>query len=199
MFQSLVNCCSIDWFTEWPEEALRSVANYFLGSVDLDETVKVGVVDVCVDMQQRVTSLASRFLSEMGRNYYVTPTSYLELINTFKNLLAVQRHEVFEAKARYDNGLAKLAETAAQVDVMQKELVELQPKLVVASKETDELIVVVNQESVVADEQKAIVSKEEAECNIQATAAKELKDSCEADLAEAIPALQAAEKALKSL
>lgn len=26
MFPSLVNCCTIDWFTTWPEEALRSVA-----------------------------------------------------------------------------------------------------------------------------------------------------------------------------
>lgn len=26
MFPSLVNCCTIDWFFEWPEEALLSVA-----------------------------------------------------------------------------------------------------------------------------------------------------------------------------
>ena len=26
MFPSLVNCCTIDWFSSWPEEALRSVA-----------------------------------------------------------------------------------------------------------------------------------------------------------------------------
>ena len=25
MFPSLVNCCTIDWFTEWPEEALEGV------------------------------------------------------------------------------------------------------------------------------------------------------------------------------
>ena len=30
MFPSLVNCCTIDWFSEWPEEALRSVARNFL-------------------------------------------------------------------------------------------------------------------------------------------------------------------------
>ena len=25
MFPSLINCCTIDWFTEWPEEALMGV------------------------------------------------------------------------------------------------------------------------------------------------------------------------------
>jgi dynein heavy chain, axonemal len=32
MFPSLVNCCAIDWFMEWPDEALESVARRTLGS-----------------------------------------------------------------------------------------------------------------------------------------------------------------------
>ena len=35
-----------------------------------------------------------RFLTEMGKFNYVTPTSYLELISTFKNLLNVKKDEV---------------------------------------------------------------------------------------------------------
>lgn len=50
----------------------------------MEESVKAGVVDVCVDMQQRARDMAERYRREMGRFYYVTPTSYLELINTFK-------------------------------------------------------------------------------------------------------------------
>ena len=30
MFPSLVNCCTIDWFNAWPEDALYSVAESFL-------------------------------------------------------------------------------------------------------------------------------------------------------------------------
>ena len=29
MFPALVNCCTIDWFREWPLEALQSVARHF--------------------------------------------------------------------------------------------------------------------------------------------------------------------------
>ena len=68
----------------WPQEALKSVACHFLDAVDMEESIKAGVVDVCVDMQQRARDMAERYRCEMGRFYYVTPTSYLELINTFK-------------------------------------------------------------------------------------------------------------------
>lgn len=33
MFPSLVNCCTIDWFNEWPKEALLSVSTKFLAGM----------------------------------------------------------------------------------------------------------------------------------------------------------------------
>ena len=39
--------------------------------------------DMFAHMHESVSGLADRFLAELRRNYYVTPTSYLELINTF--------------------------------------------------------------------------------------------------------------------
>ena len=35
MYPSLVNCCTIDWFSAWPAEALRSVATHFLRDVEM--------------------------------------------------------------------------------------------------------------------------------------------------------------------
>lgn len=39
-FPSLVNCTSIDWFSEWPKDALESVAEQFLADVDLEPEVR---------------------------------------------------------------------------------------------------------------------------------------------------------------
>ena len=51
----------------------------------------------------------------MGRHNYVTPTSYLELIASFKKLLNEKRDTVERAKKRYMGGLEKLQFASAQV------------------------------------------------------------------------------------
>ena len=45
MFPSLVNCCTIDWFTEWPEDALEKVATKFLEDMDMDDEVISEFID----------------------------------------------------------------------------------------------------------------------------------------------------------
>jgi len=51
------------------------------------------------------------------------------------------------AKCRYEVGLEKLESAASQVSVMQRELTELQPQLVDASKQVDEIMAVIEKES----------------------------------------------------
>lgn len=58
---------------------------------DIDEKLLEGIVTICVDMQTRVTDLSKQYLLEQKRHYYVTPTSYLVLIQAFKDLLAKKR------------------------------------------------------------------------------------------------------------
>ena len=43
-FPSLVNCCTIDWFQSWPDDALASVATKFLEDVEMDDKLKVHYV-----------------------------------------------------------------------------------------------------------------------------------------------------------
>jgi dynein heavy chain len=35
-FPSLINCCSIDWFNSWSEEALMNVANKFIVNMNIE-------------------------------------------------------------------------------------------------------------------------------------------------------------------
>ena len=68
------------------------MAEHFLNDVELDE--REGIVNICVDMQERVSQLSIRYYQELKRFYYVTPTSYLVLIKTFKTLLNMKRKNI---------------------------------------------------------------------------------------------------------
>ncbi|CAJ1418817.1 unnamed protein product [Effrenium voratum] len=199
MFPAIVNCCTIDWFMEWPQEALRSVATHFLQKVDLAQDVFSGVVEICVRMQESVFGLTDRFRREVQRHYYVTPTSYLELINSFKDVLASKREEVSSAKRRYDDGLEKVISTEEQVKTMSIQLEELRPVLKQTSAETAELMTVIERSQEEASATQAVVAKEEEAASQQAEASRTMKEECQADLDKALPALNAALDALKSL
>jgi dynein heavy chain len=61
---------------------------------------------------------SNKFLSELRRHYYVTPTSYLELITTFKTILKEKREEIMALKNRYENGYTCLISTESNVSKM---------------------------------------------------------------------------------
>jgi energy-coupling factor transporter ATP-binding protein EcfA2 len=147
----------------------------------------------------KIVELVAEYLRELKRNNYVTPTSYLELLASFKALLDVKRSEVAAAKSRYDVGLQKLSETAASVAGMQQELQALQPQLVVARKDADALMIKIDADSKEAAKVKEVVSKDKAAAEVVAANASAIKADCEAGLAEALPALDAAVKALATL
>jgi len=198
-FPSLINCCTIDWFQPWPEDALSMVANKFLENVEMSDNERKNIVPICKSFHTSAITYSKRFREELGRHNYVTPTSYLELISSFKTLLHQKQTEVLKNKRRYEVGLEKLAFAASQVADMQVELEELQPKLVVASDENEKMMAVIEKESTVAQAQREVVFEDEAVANDQAQEAQSLKDECEAELAEAIPALEAALAALDTL
>jgi dynein heavy chain len=199
MFPSLINCCTIDWFMAWPEDALEMVARKFLEEIELDTNVKRESITMCKYFHEYIRNISVTYLNELGRHNYVTPTSYLELIMTFKTLLQQKRNEITMLKNRYTSGLEKLAFAAQQVGAMQKKLQELQPQLVKTSEETEKLMIKVEQETVEVEAKKELVAADEATMNEAAAASQSIKDDCENDLAEATPALEAAVAALNTI
>jgi dynein heavy chain, axonemal len=186
-------------FTAWPEDALRSTADMYLADSDLSEELRVKLGVQCMAFHSGILQMTARFQHEAKRHFYVTPTSYLELLNAFKSLFAKRSEEVSTAKLRYENGLGKLLFTEGQVNAMKYELEVLKPQLVQASKETDALLVDVEKETIEADKVKAVVSVDEAKAKAEADKVTAIKKECEGDLAEAMPALNAAIKALDTL
>jgi dynein heavy chain len=199
MFPALVNCCTIDWFTAWPEEALISVAKSQLTVEVGGDEILAGIIKMCGKIHLSVQAASDRYLEEMNRHNYVTPTSYLELLKSVNVLIDKKRGEIQIAIKRLQNGLDKLNSTNVQVEELKKMLEEKQPVLKKTLEEVAEQQIVITEEK-----GKAAVIKTEAEtvkaaASVKAAEVKVIADDAQADLDKALPALDNAVKCLKEL
>eukprot|EP00501_MAST-03F_sp_TOSAG23-6_P002658 GSMAST32.ASY1.ANO1.2804.1 assembled CDS len=162
---------------EWPNEALLSVATNSMNMTDMELGDSFDkVVDFFKTIHQTVANSSKDFLTELGRHNYVTPTSYLELLDTYKKIIKIKRIEVGDLP----------------VNDLQTKLEKMQPELAATQIEVDAMIVTIKADTVEADKTKAIVQEAEAEANIQAAEAKAIADDAQRDLDEALPALEEA-------
>ena len=200
MFPSLVNCCTIDWFTEWPEEALQSVSTRFFEFVDLgSDEMKSKISEMCVVIHTSVATVADRFYDELRRRYYTTPTSYLELINLYTAMLGKKRQDLMLQRDRYASGMKKLNETDTLIGTMEVELTALAPILKEKSEATAALMINVKKEEADTQKVQEVVAKEEAMAMKDAEETEAIKADAQKDLDMALPALAGAQKALASL
>ncbi|KAI8425206.1 hypothetical protein MSG28_007028, partial [Choristoneura fumiferana] len=181
-FPSLVNCTAINWFHEWPAEALRSVSKRFISEVEaLPPFLVDPVANFMAHVHQSVNQMSAVYFQNEKRYNYTTPKTFLELISLYSKLLSEKTTNLKMMITRLENGLEKLASCAADVAVLKITLAEQEIILKVKNKAAEELI---------EEEKKVKVIEEDV--TIKA-------NICAADLAKAEPALLAAQEALNTL
>lgn len=213
-YPALVNCCTIDWFREWPEPALLEVAKKYLENCDLSSRVEqnttaedyVSVDQVrlsiakCFAVIHKSVSIASdRLLSELGRYNYVTPTNYIEFVSKFENTLAQRRQANSSEASKLRAGLFKIDDARDQVEIMSEKLKINQIELTDYQAECDECLVQIGEQKVIVNDRRDVVSEQSKKVQIEEAACKIQADAAQDDLAKAMPALDAAAAALDSL
>eukprot|EP00891_Asterochloris_glomerata_P001497 jgi/Astpho2/1497/e_gw1.00026.129.1_t len=200
-FPALVNCCTIDWFLDWPAEALRSVSTKMLADVDgLSAGAAVSAVaELSMQIHRDVGNMAQRFYAELRRRFYITPRSFLDLLSLYGRLMQQQQISLGADRERLVKGLTKLRQTNETVDTMQRELTALQPVLQQKTAATEQLLVQVTKEGQEAQQIRSSVAQEEAKAGLQRAETANLKDSAWHELDEVLPTLEAAQRALNAL
>jgi dynein heavy chain len=200
-FPALVSCCTIDWFSAWPDEALISVAQTLLADIPTlpDKELIAKVVKECGVIHQSVIQKSSEFEQSLGRVNYVTPTAYLSLIEIFVNMIGDKQKSLKDARDKTANGMTKLQATEVEVEELQEELTAMQPMLKQASEETEVAMVEITKNKAIAQETAIVVGEKEASATEEAAATKAIADDAQRDLDEALPALDQAVASLKSL
>ena len=116
------------------------------------EELRGRLVNTCMHMHQSVEHISKQFKEELNRHNYVTPTSYLELLSTFKELMEKKKTELGTLRKRLQIGLDKLLDTTNEVAHLQEELTASRPLLEQANKETEMTMEKIKLDKASADE-----------------------------------------------
>eukprot|EP00742_Colponemidia_sp_Colp-10_P007071 GILJ01007591.1.p1 GENE.GILJ01007591.1~~GILJ01007591.1.p1 ORF type:complete len:2165 (-),score=376.69 GILJ01007591.1:179-6499(-) len=200
MFPSLINCSTLDWYTQWPKQALLSVSTKYLADAPLPSAeIRTAIAEMCVDIHSSSQETAQRFFEELRRPVYTTPKSYLDLISLYVAMLTEKKKELETNQRRLTAGLTKLEDTRQAVKDLQPALIALQSTLAQKSAETETLLAQVASDQASAEVVKANVVAEEALVREQADVVLVIQKDAERDLAQALPALKSAIAALNAL
>jgi len=198
-FPGLISNTSIDWFFAWPEEALTSVAEYYLKETDLPPEHRENIVKHFVLVHTSVQKYSKDFELQLKRKNFSTPKNYLDFLNNYKKLLNDNRKKYTDMVKRYENGLKKLAEGAKQVEEMQAELKIKQADVEKEKAEVESLLSEIREKTDIASKhQQAAIEKKEQLDRDNAEIDKQTKETEEL-LAQAQPELDAAMKEVEKI
>ncbi len=199
-FPSLVSCCTINWFTEWPAEALLGVARGNLTEKNLNLGASF---DACVEMfrsiHQSVEIKSKKFLQIMRRHNYVTPTSFLEFLQLYGDILKKKRKENEMKQQRLMKGLDVLKDAKIKIEQLQQTLSERKPILEKTKLEIKVTKEEIAKQSEEASKKRELVSQAQESAAVQEKDVKILQAQAQKTLAAAEPALQAAYKVIDKL
>ncbi len=199
-FPSLVNCCTLNWFSRWPDSALLSVSTKFLGEIEgVSPQTKKALAEMCMQIHTKVEEKAAEFYAELRRRVYITPKSYLDLIRVYIEGLRNKRKQMGDGRDRLVCGIEKLKETGKKIAEMKKRLEELQPKLKEKSESLEISQKHVNEEQRFAAEKERLVTIQSQEVNEKAKRAKAIAEEAESDLNVLKPVIDAAMTEVKQL
>ena len=115
---------------------------------------------IAVTMHNDVIDFADQFFDELKRKYYITPTSYLELLKTYLKMFSENKSLIPFSIKRYTVGLEKLKDTNEQIVGLQEKIKKFEPILAQKAKENEEMKIVLEEQNRVAQEVERVVSQD---------------------------------------
>ncbi|KAK3861449.1 hypothetical protein Pcinc_032598 [Petrolisthes cinctipes] len=199
-FPAIISCTTIDWFHEWPQEALVNVSETFLANIEyLPEVLRESVSKFMAYVHGSVNDMSRLYLTNDRRYNYTTPKTFLGFISLYSSLLTT-KHKDLQAKIeRLMNGLEKLRTTSAQANALKAKLATQEVELQKKNEEADKLIRIVEAETAKVSKENEVANEEKRRVAIIETEVAKRRKECEEDLVKAEPALVAAKEALHTL
>eukprot|EP01054_Gregarina_sp_Poly1_P003174 Gregarina_sp_Poly_1__3173@NODE_18_length_21885_cov_39_980383_g16_i0_p1_GENE_NODE_18_length_21885_cov_39_980383_g16_i0NODE_18_length_21885_cov_39_980383_g16_i0_p1_ORF_typecomplete_len4767_score865_14AAA_6/PF12774_7/1_5e149AAA_6/PF12774_7/8_3e02AAA_6/PF12774_7/9_7DHC_N2/PF08393_13/4_2e02DHC_N2/PF08393_13/9_6e02DHC_N2/PF08393_13/4_6e02DHC_N2/PF08393_13/2_6e02DHC_N2/PF08393_13/1_9e118AAA_8/PF12780_7/2_6e03AAA_8/PF12780_7/5_6e02AAA_8/PF12780_7/7_5AAA_8/PF12780_7/2_2e91DHC_N1/PF08385_12/1_1e85DHC_N1/P len=209
---ALFNRCVIDWFGDWPEDALIHVAREFTDVFDVpalaftpqaqtfDESERRDFLARSIVGCHQAVDQLNQWLAKQGkRRNFVAPRDYLDFIRHLLGFVGEKRDEVSETTHHLTMGLSKLAETEAQVAELQLSLAQKETELAEKQKLSEEKMQDMIRQKGEAEEKKKHAEQLAQELDAQESSIKQQKSVVEAELSEVEPLLAEAKESVQSI
>ena len=149
---SLVSCCTIDWFSEWPEEALLGVASDKMKEYEIELDDKFDQTVDCIKyIHKSVEEESKNYLQEIRRYNYLTPTSFLEFLLLYKNILTQKQDEIDNNISRYELGLKVLEFAGEKIQIIEEDIKIKTPELIKTTEEVNNYLKILEVEKAQAE------------------------------------------------
>lgn len=115
-FPSLIYRMKIDWFHDWPESALISVASLFIDDIDvIDANIKIKIAEFVAVSHKNVNIIADDYKNSENVIYYITPNTFLKYLANIKDLIDKKSREINENIDKYTTGIKKIKDIEEEV------------------------------------------------------------------------------------
>ncbi|KAH8358423.1 hypothetical protein KR093_000053 [Drosophila rubida] len=199
-FPGLIGSTYIDWVFPWPKQALYAVAKLFLTEHALIPALhREAIVEHVVHVHLTIQEYSKEYQAKLRRSNFVTPKHYLDYINTYLGLLEEKHKHINQQRERLGEGIKKIEEASVQIDELRIIVTEQKKNVAVASEECEAMLVTIESSTLKANTKKAEASEKSVEVEIKGKQIAIEKDEAEEILADAMPALEEARRALSEL
>ncbi|KAL7670049.1 hypothetical protein ACOME3_004989 [Neoechinorhynchus agilis] len=202
LFNSIATCTTIDYISEWDNDALINVAQTFLDE-DNDIRLQPELMEKLRRLSVRFHVSAKQLGEEMsekeGRQYFATSSTYVQFLKSF--LVRKQKRQKYlkDEQQRYTNGIKRLEDTNLLVKRMNAELLVLEPKLNEQRAKSEEMQREISSEQfrITALTEKVAAANKQAEQKAKEVGI--IRDEVNNELRKMSPIISKATKALDSL
>lgn len=89
----MINCCTIDWYHGWPDDALLAIAHRFLAEEEesLGETDRGTAIEMLIEFQTSTMEMADEYYQQTRNPIFIPSVTYIDCINTFTKQMQLKK------------------------------------------------------------------------------------------------------------
>lgn len=182
-YPSLLSLLSVQWFSEWSNEALSEVA---FSKLETSEDLKIYnpefTVNALIQCHQAACHIYEQFSQAQQLQLTLTNHKFISFTETFKAFHEVYCEDLKKLINNYETGQMMIERAEAFVADLKTKLVEIQAEILEQNTRTEELLSDIEVRKKDADSKQKIISAEEAYIREQTTKLQQVSTECQTEI-----------------